>query len=235
MKKRKVILIIITVILIILLLPLRKDMLWDGGSVEYKAILYKFTKVHRLANNGGHYEGVEIEFLGLKIFDNTKIVDNVILKVCKETPEGINERITNYFKDNNSLSSNMAHWYVDEKSGKVIVGMIDISNTKQDEFINTVFDYCGGDYINFIKEKSLIRFEESKGIFTGEIIEFKNNSILVKMIKEEVGSINSDKVYVVGKDIDKLAVGNKVRIIYNGMVLTSDPPQVGAAIIELIK
>lgn len=235
MKKRKVILIIITVILIILLLPLRKDMLWDGGSVEYKAILYKFTKVHRLANNGGHYEGVEIEFLGLKIFDNTKIVDNVILKVCKETPEGINERITNYFKDNNSLSSNMAHWYVDEKSGKVIVGMIDISNTKQDEFINTVFDYCGGDYINFIKEKSLIRFEESKGIFTGEIIEFKNNSILVKMIKEEVGSINSDKVYVVGKDIDKLAAGNKVRIIYNGMVLTSDPPQVGAAIIELIK
>ena len=235
MKKRKVILIIITVILIILLLPLRKDMLWDGGSVEYKAILYKFTKVHRLANNGGYYEGVEIDFLGIKIFDNTKIVDNVILKVCKETPEGINERITNYFKDSNSLSSNMAHWYVDEKSGKVIVGMIDISNTKQDEFINTIFDYCGGDYINFIKENSVIQFEESKGIFTGEIIEFKNNSILVKVIKEEVGSINSDKVYVVGKDIDKLAAGNKVRIIYNGMVLTSDPPQVGAAKIELIK
>ena len=228
MKKRKVILIIITVILIILLLPLRKDMLWDGGSVE-------FTKVHRLANNGGYYEGVEIEFLGLKIFDNTKIVDNVILKVCKETPEGINERITNYFKDNNSLSSNMAHWYVDEKSGKVIVGMIDISNTKQDEFINTVFDYCGSDYKNFIKENSIIQFEESKGIFTGEIIEFKNNSILVKVIKEEVGSINSDKVYVVGKDIDKLAAGNKVRITYNGMVLTSYPPQVGAAKIELIK
>lgn len=77
MKKKKIILITIVVVLIILLIPYRKDMLWDGGSVEYKSVLCKYTKVHRLTNNSGYEEGVEIEFLGLKIFDNTKIVNEV--------------------------------------------------------------------------------------------------------------------------------------------------------------
>ena len=76
MSKKKLIL-IIAVILILLLIPYRKDMLWDGGSVEYKSVLCKYTKVHRSSNNSGYEEGVKIEFLGLKIFDNTKIVNEV--------------------------------------------------------------------------------------------------------------------------------------------------------------
>ena len=75
MTKKKIIIIIITIVLILLLIPYRKDMLWDGGSVEYKSILCTYTKVHRLANNGGYEEGMKIEFLGLKIFNNTKIVN----------------------------------------------------------------------------------------------------------------------------------------------------------------
>jgi hypothetical protein len=74
MKKKKIIL-VIAVVLILLLIPYRKDMLWDGGSVEYKSVLCKYTKVHKLADSGGYNEGLIIEFLGLKIFDNTKIVD----------------------------------------------------------------------------------------------------------------------------------------------------------------
>ncbi len=74
MKKKKIIL-VIAVVLILLLIPYRKDMLWDGGSVEYKSVLCKYTKVHKLADSGGYNEGLTIEFLGLKIFDNTKIVD----------------------------------------------------------------------------------------------------------------------------------------------------------------
>ena len=75
MIKKKIIIIIITIVLILLLIPYRKDMLWDGGSVEYKSILCTYTKVHRLANNGGYEEGMKIELLGLKIFNNTKIVN----------------------------------------------------------------------------------------------------------------------------------------------------------------
>ena len=75
LEKKKTIFVVVVLIFIILFIPYRKDMLWDGGSVEYKAILCKYTKVHRLANNGGYYEGVEIIFLGLKVFDNTKLVN----------------------------------------------------------------------------------------------------------------------------------------------------------------
>ena len=57
MTKKKIILIILAVALIILLVPYRKDMLWDGGSVEYKSILCKYTKAHKLAegNSGSSH------------------------------------------------------------------------------------------------------------------------------------------------------------------------------------
>lgn len=75
MTKKRIIIIILAVTLIILLVPYRKDMLWDGGSVEYKSVLCKYTKVHKLADSGGYNEGLKIEFFGLKVFDNTKTVN----------------------------------------------------------------------------------------------------------------------------------------------------------------
>ena len=236
MKKKKIIFIIIIVILTILLIPFQKDMLWDGGSVEYKSILCKYTKAHKLAEgNSGYYEGLKIEFLGLKIFDNTKYYQASILYTCDTHPTGANDIITKFFASNTNIASNMAYWHVDETNSKVIVGMIDISKEKQEEFINTVFESCGAAYVKLIKDKRMIEFKESKGIFTGEIIEFKKDSILVKILSEEVGSINSDKVYVHSKDVNSYKVGNKVKVTYNGQILTSYPPQVGGSKIELIK
>ena len=236
MTKKKIIIIGAIAFLILLLIPYRKDMLWDGGSVEYKSFLCKYTKVHKLAEgNSGYYEGLKIEFLGLKIFDNTKYYQASILYTCDTHPNGVNDIITKFFAGNTNNASNMAYWYVDETNSKVIVGMIDISKEKQEEFINTVFDSCGTAYVKLIKDKKMIEFKESKGIFTGEIIEFKNDSMLVKILSEEVGSIGSDKVYVEGKGINNYKVGNKVRITYNGQILTSYPPQVGGSKIELIK
>ena len=128
----------------------------------------------------------------------------------------------------------MAYWHVDETNNKVIVGMIDIGKEKQEEFINNVYESCGTEYIKQIKDNQIIEFKESKGIFTGEIIEFKNDSILVKIIKEEVGTISSDKVYVNVKEINKYSVGDRIRITFNGQILTSYPPQIGASKIEII-
>ena len=164
MKKKKIMLIIIVVVLIVLLIPYRKDMLWDGGSVEYKSVLCKYTKVHRLANNSGYYEGIEIEFLRLKIIDNTKIVQTTILYNCdqKLSPNFLKDKITEYFANNQNETSNIAYWNVDETNSKVIVGMIDISIEKQNEFINNVFNICGEEYIKQINEKGIIEFKESK-------------------------------------------------------------------------
>lgn len=70
MKKKVIIL--ICVILVIMLIPVRLQ-LKDGGTVEYKSILYKISKVHRLIDNGFDI-GTEIRILGFKVFDNVESV-----------------------------------------------------------------------------------------------------------------------------------------------------------------
>ena len=79
MKKK--IIILICVILVIMLIPVRLQ-LKDGGTVEYKSILYKVSKVHRLIDNGFDI-GTEIRILGFKVFDNVESVYDK--KELKET------------------------------------------------------------------------------------------------------------------------------------------------------
>lgn len=79
MKKK--IIIIVCVILVVMLIPIRLQ-LKDGGTVEYKSILYKVSKVHRTIDNGFDI-GTEIRFFGIKIFDNVESVYDK--KELKET------------------------------------------------------------------------------------------------------------------------------------------------------
>ncbi len=71
--KKKVIIAIIIAILLILVVPLPMH-LNDGGTVEYKALTYKISKVHRLTGNlDKEYEdGMIVEILGMEIFNNVK-------------------------------------------------------------------------------------------------------------------------------------------------------------------
>lgn len=70
--KKKLIIGVIILVLLILLVPIPMH-LKDGGSVEFKALLYSITKVHRLDHNSetGYVNGIIVEILGRKIFDNT--------------------------------------------------------------------------------------------------------------------------------------------------------------------
>lgn len=80
MKKKNLLLIIVIVILVLMLIPVPAGQLRDGGSKVYKAVLYKITKLHRIPETEyiekgyEYYSGVEIEILGFKVFDNTKLV-----------------------------------------------------------------------------------------------------------------------------------------------------------------
>jgi len=78
--KKKAIIIAIVVISLILLFPIRNQ-LKDGGTVEYKAILYKVSKVKRLISieemekEGKIKEydhGIIIEILGFEIYNNVR-------------------------------------------------------------------------------------------------------------------------------------------------------------------
>ena len=69
--KKKVIIVVAIVIILVLLVP--KPMhLNDGGTVEYKSLTYKISKVHRLNNilKNGYEDGLIIEILGIKVYDN---------------------------------------------------------------------------------------------------------------------------------------------------------------------
>lgn len=71
--KKKTGIIIIVVILIILLFPIPLHYK-DGGTVEYKAIVYSVTDYHAIHSAEGEYlVGQTIEIFGIEVFDNTRV------------------------------------------------------------------------------------------------------------------------------------------------------------------
>ena len=77
--KKKIIITLVVIMLLILLFPIRNQ-LKDGGTVEYKALVYKISKVKRLIvkekeedEKIKEYEqGIIIEILGFEIYNNVK-------------------------------------------------------------------------------------------------------------------------------------------------------------------
>ena len=75
--KKKVIIAMIIVVLFIFLIPIPIK-LKDGGTIEYKALLYKVSRGHSLdlveemENNKNYNEGIIVEILGFEIYNNVK-------------------------------------------------------------------------------------------------------------------------------------------------------------------
>ena len=73
MKKKVIMVIMIIVILLVLFVPIPMY-LNDGGTVEYKALTYKISKVHRIVEDleNSYEEGIIIEVLGIELYNNVK-------------------------------------------------------------------------------------------------------------------------------------------------------------------
>lgn len=73
--KKKVLIGLIIIVLVILLFP-RRNALNDGGTIEYKAVVYKVSKVHRYKIDGKYNNdfenGIIIEVFGKEIYNNVK-------------------------------------------------------------------------------------------------------------------------------------------------------------------
>lgn len=153
----------------------------------------------------------------------------------KITLNDIMDILNNYFSNDDIDKSNMAFWYTDEERNAVVIGMMNISEEKQNELLNNCFDE---ETISIIKENKMIVFEESIDTFDAKIIEATNDSITVEVLKESKAFKKSDKVTIKierpTKTNDFYVVGNNIRITFNGMVETSNPAQIGASKIELI-
>ena len=78
--KKKIIITFVVIILLVLLFPIRNQ-LKDGGTIEYKALVYKISKVKRLTieekeeedkKTKEYEQGIIIEILGFEIYNNVK-------------------------------------------------------------------------------------------------------------------------------------------------------------------
>ena len=71
--KKKIVMIVLGILLAIILLVPEYGFYTDGGTVEYRAILYKVRFVHHMAPDDyerRYIEGTEVTILGFKVFDN---------------------------------------------------------------------------------------------------------------------------------------------------------------------
>lgn len=241
MKKNiKIILIVLSVLVGIILLdtlqakafnnkPIIKIVeYYDGGNLyqEHKGILVD-TYVYTDGSQKTYYKWTS------RLYDETNEKLDITL-------EDVNDKINNYFSKDNVDKANIAHWAIDGENNVVVVGMLDISVEKQNEFINNVFSSCcGSKYIKYIKNHKMIEFKESIDIFDAEIIETKEDYMIVKVLKESKSFKKDDKVRMkitrpTSGINDFYVVGNKVRITFNGMVETSNPAQIGTNKVELI-
>ncbi len=78
--KKRIIISIILIVVLVLLFPIRSQ-LKDGGTVEYKSLLYKVSKVHSLTSieemdkDGKvkpYDDGIIIEILGFELYNSVK-------------------------------------------------------------------------------------------------------------------------------------------------------------------
>ena len=68
--KKRIILVVIVVAILLLLIPI-PFYLNDGGSIEFRALLYTVTNYNKLMSlEDGYKEGIKIEILGKEVYNN---------------------------------------------------------------------------------------------------------------------------------------------------------------------
>ncbi len=156
------------------------------------------------------------------------------------TLNDINDKIVNLISKNEEDNTNYAYNYIDVEKQVIVVGLVDNSQDKQEEFIIQTFSSCcGAKYIDYIKDNNLIEFKESKDVFEAQIIVAEEDYITVEVLKDSKSFKKGAKVTMkitrpTNGINDFYVVGNKVRITFNSNVEESNPAQIGAIKIELI-
>ena len=163
MKKKSICLIVVGALLLIMLIPI-KDQLYDGGSVEYKAILYKYTKIHKLNNKSftGYDDGWELKILGFHVAGN---IDTYVSA----------EHIISIKNDNKIINANTGSFCY--KSGEC-VDKIDFQNFTYDVLTT---QYNEKLYIENLDGtiNSIELFDYSYREFTNTKAEFTDDYIIV--------------------------------------------------------
>ena len=145
--KKKILIAVIVIILLVLLVPIPKR-LKDGGTIEYRALIYTVSKVHKLNHNSasGYDNGLIIKIFGKEIYNNvpnntkeiyyeeieknySKTIDNINIELS--IPNDWNYEEIPQNKENNSYKFALKLYKNEESKNAVLY------------FYNSPFGVCG--------------------------------------------------------------------------------------------
>ena len=104
---KKIFIAVIVIILLVLLVPIPMR-LKDGGTIEYKALIYTISKVHKLNHNSasGYDNGLIIKIFGKDFKENSVEIKNNISVVFDESYFHDNLKIRDIDKKKKNIYSN---------------------------------------------------------------------------------------------------------------------------------
>ena len=205
MKKNKKITIIFIIFIIVILLIPKKTMLWDGGTVKYKSLIYEITKYNRLDNNykSGYNNGLKIKLFGITIYNNFK--ESITKETNSENLSAFyNDSLTKNYINIEKLNSDYGVEQAIKDNAVVVTNTIANSNllndfttsinTKKRAFLRLVQTTVEGDLIitdiKYEIDKVIVITDNTRDKFSSE----ENRKITLETYKniEEVLDLDKD-------------------------------------------
>ena len=140
MKNKKIIIIIIVFIIMLIPVPVQVK----NGDTEYKAFLYKYTKIHRPSSESstGYEDGWKLEIFGIHVAGVTNVYVEALPKISVEELNNIQKEVGNNlakYRENHEYG-NFASCGVDKDKNRVIIELVDNSKEEQQWFRNNIYD-----------------------------------------------------------------------------------------------
>lgn len=189
--KKKIVIGIVIFFMLVLLIPIRLQMK-DGGSVQYKAVLYSVTKYHQITMemdeeneeivDSGHLVGWGVEVLGIEIFNNVKYVSDT---------DSIRENQTDFLKNiskDYTLEDARIDGCVCFDNGDITEGQkiwdefVNATNTQKDATVRLAFYYsldeeqCDPEYYESVKDEYPVLYIQE--------LTYKDNSYTIRWFED---------------------------------------------------
>lgn len=163
-------LIIFLAVILLFPIPLK---LKDGGSVEFRAILYSVTKYHQLNHevDGGYVDGLGVKIFGVKVLDTRKKLEETIVEERKKL-----EDLKLYAE---GIDTTKLVKFNDELYGRSF-GMIDYAG----DFTKSIGK------INFLVEKEYLPVIDgetnAEEFFEADVLECNGNCLILNVDNEAI-------------------------------------------------
>lgn len=192
--KKKIVIGIVVFFMLVLLVPIRMQMK-DGGSVQYKAVIYSVTKYHQITLKEGSGEdgivesgyrvGWGVEILGLEIFNNVKYVSDT------KSNNSVEDNQSDFLKslpEDYTLEDARIDGCVCFDNGDITEGQkiwdefVNATNKQEDATVRLAFYYsldeeqCDSEYYESVKDEYPVLYIQE--------LTYKDNSYTIRWFEE---------------------------------------------------